>query len=495
MAEEDMDWREMRARLIAQDRQEKDPLTSDVADPLTSDGFVYESPLIEQGTILLGGTKQDFGFALRQQFFHKSVMLLLQHDDTFTKGIILNRPSALEVDGWRVWCGHGQVAEGGMFVGDDAAVGQLEINALHSLEGFMADRLSTKVIKGVSYTSLAGAKALVAAGQAMQSDFWVCVGYSGWRPGQLQMEYESRDSWYMATADGGTLLKELLQQAQELPPPSEGATTADVGIKTWERLMRGIGREADVLQSDGSLADRTLAEWVRAHLLPKTLRPTPSTPPPTVTTGSVMCMTVAAETGRPADRVLLRDQFLHKALVVVLDEQPNGKMRAAVLNRPTANVMQLNLPDSPRRLLPYGGNLELANQLWLHHKSELGGTAVGDSGVWVLPAAEVVEVLEEERATASDLVLLSGVIELPRAEAAGMISAGEMRVVPPGEQLDALWPRVWALYEEDGEISDGTDIWWLASQCGSETLTVAPPSELADEVLADWLKWFARVRE
>ena len=76
-----------------------------------------------------------------------------------------------------------------------------------------------------------------------------------------------------------------------------------------------------------------------------------------------------------------------------------------------------------------------------------------------------------------------------------MISAGEMRVVPPGEQLDALWPRVWALYEEDGEISDGTDIWWLASQCGSETLTVAPPSELADEVLADWLKWFARVRE
>ena len=206
MAEEDMDWREMRARLIAQDRQEKDPLTSDVADPLTSDGFVYESPLIEQGTILLGGTKQDFGFALRQQFFHKSVMLLLQHDDTFTKGIILNRPSALEVDGWRVWCGHGQVAEGGMFVGDDAAVGQLEINALHSLEGFMADRLSTKVIKGVSYTSLAGAKALVAAGQAMQSDFWVCVGYSGWAAGQLQTEVATDPRRFLFYASLRTLL-------------------------------------------------------------------------------------------------------------------------------------------------------------------------------------------------------------------------------------------------------------------------------------------------
>ena len=112
--------------------------------------LLIQSPLIEQGAILLGGTKQQYGFALRQQFFHKSVMLLLQHDETFTKGIILNRPSALEIDGWRVWCGHGQVAEGGMFVGAEAAKGALEINALHALTGFMADRVSTKVIKGVS---------------------------------------------------------------------------------------------------------------------------------------------------------------------------------------------------------------------------------------------------------------------------------------------------------------------------------------------------------
>jgi hypothetical protein len=80
----------------------------------------------------------EFGFALRQQFFHKSVMLLLQHDESFTKGIILNRPSALELDGWRLWCGHGQVAEGGMFVGADNAKGQLEINCLHSLDGCAA---------------------------------------------------------------------------------------------------------------------------------------------------------------------------------------------------------------------------------------------------------------------------------------------------------------------------------------------------------------------
>ena len=160
MAEGDnaVDWREMRARLVAQAAGQKAP----------SAGFVYESPLIEQGTILLGGTQLEFGFALRQQFFHKCVLLLLEHNEGFTKGIILNRPSELQLDGWRVWCGHGQVGDGGLFAGADAAKGDLEINCLHALEGTLAERLSTRVIKGVSYTDLAGAKELVAAGVAQR---------------------------------------------------------------------------------------------------------------------------------------------------------------------------------------------------------------------------------------------------------------------------------------------------------------------------------------
>ena len=204
--EGEMDWREVRARLVQQQAAS--------AGQKLSDPSIFETPLIEQGTVLLAGTRMDFGFALRQQFFHKSVMLLIQHDDTFTKGIILNRPSALEVDGWRAWCGHGQVAEGGLFVGAERKMGQLEINALHSLTGPEADKVSTRVIKGVSVTSLDGAKALVQAGFAQKNDFWVCVGYSGWAPGQLQMEAEKRDTWHLASADSGTLLAELLREAQ-----------------------------------------------------------------------------------------------------------------------------------------------------------------------------------------------------------------------------------------------------------------------------------------
>jgi hypothetical protein len=184
LADDEMDWREMRARLVAQEAQQ-DPAAAQ-QDPAAAGGYVYESPLIEQGTVLLGGTREVYDCSLRQQFFHKCVLLILQHDESFTKGIILNRPSALELDGWRLWCGHGQVAEGGLFVGKAAARGELEINCLHALEGFMADRLSKRVIKGVSYTSLEGAKTLVALGQAKRSDFWVCAGYSGWAPGQAR---------------------------------------------------------------------------------------------------------------------------------------------------------------------------------------------------------------------------------------------------------------------------------------------------------------------
>ena len=79
-----MDWREMRARLVAAQQVDQGKRIGGEA------GYMYESPLIEQGTILLGGTQMEFGFALRQQFFHKSVMVLLQHDEHFTKRFTWN---------------------------------------------------------------------------------------------------------------------------------------------------------------------------------------------------------------------------------------------------------------------------------------------------------------------------------------------------------------------------------------------------------------------
>ena len=61
---DDIDWREMRARLVAAEAGERG---AGAVAAEEAGSFVYESPLIEQGSVILGGTKQDFGFALRQQ--------------------------------------------------------------------------------------------------------------------------------------------------------------------------------------------------------------------------------------------------------------------------------------------------------------------------------------------------------------------------------------------------------------------------------------------
>jgi len=82
--------------------------------PLDPSQWAYDSgKVIEQGAVILGGVEQDFGFGLRQQYFHKAAILVLDHEEsTFTKGIILNRPTDLTLEDdinkgvkWRVWFG------------------------------------------------------------------------------------------------------------------------------------------------------------------------------------------------------------------------------------------------------------------------------------------------------------------------------------------------------------------------------------------------------
>ena len=572
------DWRDLRAKLVAAEQREKASSGGDssaaAAEP---EGFAFESPLIEQGSVILGGTRQEFGFALRQQYFHKSVMLLLQHDDGFTRGIILNRPSAYEIDGWRVWFG-GDVGEGGMFRGKDAK-GDAEIVCLHSLVGEVASRLSIDIIRGVSYTTLEGAKALVAEGLAQRDDFWVFVGYAGWAPEQLQGELE-RDSWFLASADGGLLLQELLRQGRELPPVSSGVLPGD-GLATWEKLMSSIRRVGEVERTRGSLEDRMLSEWCRVHLLPRKMRElrevalvevleeeqelarieaeladdddeeeeddevldevldvvleeleeepsdreiadiqraelladaeidaeiaaevraelervlesTIEEAPPVVTNplepkliretaagvadaaagasssarptgisqGAVpVPVGTVLRSGRVADRFLLADQFLHKSLLLVLQELPSGTAVAAVLNRPTANLVQFRTEGNPRRCISFGGDGRLrrgdqlevdANGLmWLSRSAGSSaasrlGVPLGTSGLRRINALEAAEAIRNGDAALSDFLLVSGVVFFGPAELQLMLSRGELCVVE-GREMGALWPQVMAL--------------------------------------------------
>ena len=498
------DWRDVRARLVKQEQAEA------MGAPEAEDGapggeeYVFATPLIEQGSVILGGTQQEFGFALRQQYFHKSVMLLLQHDEQFTKGIILNRPSALELDGWRVWFG-GDVAEGGFFKGVAEAVGEREIVCLHSLESEEARRLSLQVIRGVSQTTLAGAQSLVASGAASKSDFWLFVGYAGWAPKQLEGEVEL-DSWFLAAADSAVLLRELLRQGTELPPPSESSTAGD-GLATWERLMESIGKGDEVTRTRGSLEDRILKEWVRVNLLPRAPPADGGPLLPEKVEGLVL------RSGHDGGSFTLGEQFMHKSLCLVLAGVPDGPCLGAVLNRPTANVVQFNLPSRPRRCIHFGGearvksglDIDANGLLWLHHSADLGGAPIGDSGVYRIAASDAANLVKDGAAALDDFLLVAGIQAWSREALQALMARGDLVPVADGA---ALWDQIWALggggggsddaAQEASELSDGTALWWAATQqkasqtvgAVSSTQTL-PSSRLADEALAQWLHFFA----
>ena len=128
-----------------------------------------------------------------------------------------------------------------------------------------------------------------------------------------------------AAADLDSLADQYLDAERDLAASAASAASElqlqellRSGTDTWSSLMASIGRGADELQTEGGLADRMLGEWVREHLLPKPATPTPSTPPPLVTVGTALLATVGAASGRPAARFLLREQFVHKGLLLVL---------------------------------------------------------------------------------------------------------------------------------------------------------------------------------
>lgn len=147
--------------------------------PLDPSQWAYESGnVIEQGAVILGGVEQDFGFSLRQQYFHKAAILVLEHDQaTFTKGIILNRPTDLLLNDdlnpgvtWRVWYG-GDVQ--GM------SSGTPEIICLHSIQDPQVMQGSRPVMNEIQWTSFDNAKKMVNQGNAKPTDFWVFCGYAG----------------------------------------------------------------------------------------------------------------------------------------------------------------------------------------------------------------------------------------------------------------------------------------------------------------------------
>ena len=169
--------------------------TSNSADNKTTTSWAYDAGFfIETGSIVLSKVESTLGcHDLQQPYFHKCAVLVLEHDEDFTKGIILNRPTNLVLkdedieyqdDDAILGMESNETIENNntwsmMFGGDIAGLYDDEptILCLHSITTKLARQVSDAVLKNVMVTSHAGALTLVNAGEAKSSDFFVFYGF------------------------------------------------------------------------------------------------------------------------------------------------------------------------------------------------------------------------------------------------------------------------------------------------------------------------------
>ena len=514
------DFRDFRARLIA--RTQGEGLEQGSDEKAAGAGWAYETPLLEQGCVLLGGVEQKFGFGLRQQYFHKCVLLVTQYDDAFTRGVIVNRPSRREVDGWTLWCG-GDVEEGGLFAAHrlgkpgGGRPPSIECLMTSDLEGSASCR---KVGNGLWTASFDDAKAAVAAGAAAKDDFVCVCGYAGWAPKQLEGELE-RSSWYVAATDGATLVKEL-QEKQRLSSAEEAL---DDGLACWEDMMVRIGKDHageakttttsadkdDACFEGKTFDDAMLRAWIdnkldapkldadsfleagrrqarKEHALDAIAKD-----------GDVIPGALLACQNVDGADFLLDKQFLHKSLVQVIAVQQDLVI-GCVLNRPTKRRVSLRLDKGGERskTVAFGGDVQVRTAaggvVWLKR-----GPLAGDKGdrlplggddearaTHVVSAKDVVDALANDAVDPDDVLAASGVVAFAKVDLDRLLGAGHALPVPlPLAPLDAAW----ALHSDAGNnLLDQEDVWRASFDAANRALVDIPPpatSAELDGTLAD----------
>ena|SRR5688572_11999831 len=149
-----------------------------------------------KGKLLIAATQ------LGDPNFAHTVTLIVQHDENGALGLTLNRPTETTVkeacsEALELPC----VVEGVLYHGGPCKGGPLMV-----LHDRAAGDDQIEVIAGVHFTTeRADIESLFLDADARLKCF---VGYSGWGPGQLEMEYEA-GSWHTFPADSDQIFNSL----------------------------------------------------------------------------------------------------------------------------------------------------------------------------------------------------------------------------------------------------------------------------------------------
>ena len=126
--------------------------------------------------------------------FDHTVILLLEHNEDGALGLVLNRPSGLEVGEplpeWSPYTGDPDV----VFIG--GPVSRSSVIALASVEGEAPAASWEQVLGPVGVVDLSHDPDAMGTVTAVR----VFAGYAGWGPGQLEMEI-GEGAWYVVAAE------------------------------------------------------------------------------------------------------------------------------------------------------------------------------------------------------------------------------------------------------------------------------------------------------
>lgn len=166
------------------------------------------------GRLLVSTPKLDDGL------FHRSVILMLQHDDNGAQGVVLNKPLGAEVDavlpGWGEHIASPQTLFQGGPVQLDSALGLVTVSGDDDLPPG-----SQRLFGSVAIIDLDTPPLLV---MPEVGGLRIFAGYAGWSSGQLESEL-LRGSWFVVDSLPGDLLTSdpedlwrqvLLRQGDEL---------------------------------------------------------------------------------------------------------------------------------------------------------------------------------------------------------------------------------------------------------------------------------------
>ncbi len=157
---------------------------------------MIEIPKSTKGQILISNS------SIVHDFFHKTVVLMVDHDETGAFGLVLNKPSGFNLLQLIQNLPKTHHAENPVFCG--GPVDEHFISVLHEKRDIADPGL--EVLPGVFIARTY--EALLEILDSKDSQFRIIQGYAGWSSGQLESEFQKL-SWVLSEANSSLVFNSL----------------------------------------------------------------------------------------------------------------------------------------------------------------------------------------------------------------------------------------------------------------------------------------------